>query len=142
MRGESSMISSGGDLTAAAEGISRWEMMALRSQRELQIDLRMSLHRESLMMRSMDWLALFECKVPRQRWPVSANVMAASMVSVSRISPMRITSGPAVGVFERVAERIGVETDFTLSHDRLFVMMDELDRVFRTDDVLRAPLVP
>ena len=51
------------------------------------------------MMRSIAWLALLECKVPMQRCPVSANVIAASMVSVSRISPMRMTSGACRSVF-------------------------------------------
>ena len=33
------------------------------------------------------------CSVPNTTWPVSAAVMAASIVSKSRISPTRITSG-------------------------------------------------
>ena len=43
--------------------------------------------------RSSVWSALFECKVARHKWPVSAKAMAASMVVVSKISPIRITSG-------------------------------------------------
>ena len=41
----------------------------------------------------MVWSALLECRVARQMWPVSAKAIAASMVSASRISPIRITSG-------------------------------------------------
>ena len=54
---------------------------------------------KKFMMRSMVWLALFECNVPRHRCPVSANAMACSIVSVSRISPIRITSGAWRKVF-------------------------------------------
>ena len=53
----------------------------------------MPFNRKKFMMRSIAWFALFECRVPMHRWPVSAKVMAASMVSVSLTSPMRITSG-------------------------------------------------
>ena len=45
------------------------------------------------MMRSIAWLALLACSVAMQRWPVSANAIACSMVSRSRISPIRITLG-------------------------------------------------
>ena len=46
-----------------------------------------------LRIRSKDWSAFVECRVPRHRWPVSAKVIAASMVSGSRISPTTMTSG-------------------------------------------------
>ncbi len=45
------------------------------------------------MTRSMVSAALDVCSVPRTRWPVSAAVMAMLIVSRSRISPTRITSG-------------------------------------------------
>ncbi len=48
---------------------------------------------KKLRMRSRVWSALLECRVARHRWPVSAKVIAASMVVASRISPIRITSG-------------------------------------------------
>ncbi len=51
------------------------------------------------MMRSIVWLALLACRVPRHRWPVSAKAIACSMVSASRISPIRITSGAWRSVF-------------------------------------------
>ena len=45
------------------------------------------------MMRSTVLVALVVCSVPSTRWPVSAAVIAIEMVSASRISPTRITSG-------------------------------------------------
>ena len=45
------------------------------------------------MMRSMVLTALVVCRVPSTRCPVSAAVIAMEMVSASRISPTRITSG-------------------------------------------------
>src|SRR5437870_2993837 len=45
------------------------------------------------MMRSMVLGALEVCSVPKTRCPVSAAVSASEMVSRSRISPIRITSG-------------------------------------------------
>ncbi len=45
------------------------------------------------MMRLMLWTAEFVCRVANTRWPVSAIVSAASIVSRSRISPMSTTSG-------------------------------------------------
>ncbi len=44
-------------------------------------------------MRSMVLTALVVCSVPSTRWPVSAAVIAMRMVSASRSSPTRITSG-------------------------------------------------
>lgn len=51
--------------------------------------------------RSNVWLALLACNVPRHKCPVSAKAMACSMVSVSRISPIKITSGAWRSVFFR-----------------------------------------
>ena len=51
------------------------------------------------MMRSSAWLALLACSVAMHRWPVSANATACSIVSRSRISPIRITSGAWRSVF-------------------------------------------
>ena len=45
------------------------------------------------MMRLIDSAAELVCRVASARWPVSAMVSAAWMVSRSRISPTRITSG-------------------------------------------------
>ncbi len=56
------------------------------------------------MMRSIVLAALVVCRVPNTRWPVSAAVMARRMVSRSRISPTRMTSGSS-----RRAERSALE---------------------------------
>ena len=45
------------------------------------------------MMRSMVFTAPLVWSVAMSRWPVSAAVMAVRMVSWSRISPSKITSG-------------------------------------------------
>ena len=45
------------------------------------------------MMRSTDWGASCVCRVANTRWPVSAAVSAVEIVSRSRISPTRMTSG-------------------------------------------------
>ena len=45
------------------------------------------------MMRFMVWAQELVCSVPRVRWPVSAMVRAAAIVSRSRISPTSTTSG-------------------------------------------------
>ena len=45
------------------------------------------------MIRSMVFTAPRVCRVAMSRWPVSAAVMAVWMVSWSRISPNKITSG-------------------------------------------------
>ena len=51
------------------------------------------------MMRSSAWLELLACSVAMHRWPVSAKATACSMVSRSRISPIRMTSGAWRSVF-------------------------------------------
>ena len=48
---------------------------------------------KKLMMRSSAWLALLACKVAMHKWPVSAKATACSIVSRSRNSPIKITSG-------------------------------------------------
>src|SRR5512139_2830789 len=63
---------------------------------------------KKLMMRSSAWLALLACSVDRQRWPVSAKAMAYSMVSRSRISPIRMTSGAWRRVFFSAENQLSV----------------------------------
>ena len=62
------------------------------------------------MIRSSAWLALLACRVARHRWPVSAKATACSMVSRSRISPIRITSGAWRSVFFSAATQLSVST--------------------------------
>ena len=95
------------------------------------------------MTRSRAWFALFAWRVPRQRWPVSAKPMAASIVSVSRTSPMRITSGACRSVYFRaLAIGEGIEPDLSLGYDTLLVMVHEFYRVLYGDDVPFLIFVP
>ena len=88
------------------------------------------------MMRSIAWLALFECRVARQRWPVSAKVIAASIVSRSRTSPMRITSGAWRSVFLSAFSYECVSKPISRWRDQaLLVLVHELDRILDRDDV-------
>ena len=62
------------------------------------------------------------CSVPNTRWPVSAALMAASIVSRSRISPTSITSGSWRKARRRASAKFGTSTpDFALVHDELLV---------------------
>ncbi len=45
------------------------------------------------MIRLIVWVASVVCRVEKTRWPVSAALSAVSSVSMSRISPIRMTSG-------------------------------------------------
>ena len=69
----------------------------------------------------MVWSALFECRVARQMWPVSANAIAASIVAESRISPIRMTSGASRIAFFSAAWKLWVSspTSRWLTIDRL-----------------------
>ncbi len=62
-------------------------------------------------MRSMDWAALFVCRVEKTRWPVSAAVIAVCIVPQSRISPTMITSGSCRNMFLRASPKLGVSVD-------------------------------
>ena len=94
------------------------------------------------MMRLIVPAALEVCSVPNTMWPVSAAVMAASIVSRSRISPTRITSGSCRNA-RRIASANDVHIDahFALIDRRLLVIVIELDRVFDRDDVVIDVLV-
>ena len=59
-------------------------------------------------MRSTASEALPVCSVPKTRWPVSAAVMAVSMVSRSRISPISITLGSSRREARRPAAKLMV----------------------------------
>ena len=94
---------------------------------------------KKLMIRSSAWLALLACSVARHRWPVSANATACSIVSRSRISPIRITSGAWRSVFfSAVLPAVGVDADLALRDDAVLVRVHELDRVLDRDDVAVA----
>src|SRR5215467_5459018 len=83
------------------------------------------------MTRSIVCGALCVCSVAKTRWPVSAAVSAVPIVSKSRISPRRITSGSW-----RSAPRRAVAND-----DAALVLVQKLDRVLDREDVVGARLV-
>ena len=94
------------------------------------------------MMRSIVVGALCVCSVPKTRWPVSAAVSAVEIVSRSRISPTRITSGSWRSAARSAsAKLVGVGADLALVDDALLVPVHELDRVLDRDDVVGARAV-
>ena len=62
------------------------------------------------MMRSTVRDAPVVCRVENTKWPVSAAVMAASIVSRSRISPTRITSGSWRSTRLSASPKVGTST--------------------------------
>ena len=90
------------------------------------------------MMRSMVAGASWVCRVAKTRWPVSAAVRAVAIVSRSRSSPTRMTSGSCRSTRrQRLGERFGVRADLALADDRALVAVQELDRVLDRHDVQR-----
>ena len=76
--------------------------------------------------------------VESTRWPVSAALSAMSIVSSSRISPTRITSGSWRSAARSASAKVvGVDADLALADARLVVVVEELDRVLDRDDVER-----
>ncbi len=87
-------------------------------------------------MRSIDWAALFVCRVEKTRWPVSAAVITVCIVCQSRISPTMITSGSCRNMFLRASAKLGrVGLQLPLGDGRLTVGEQVLDGVFDGDDV-------
>ena len=109
INGVLSMIS-----TAAARplpsflGTKRWEIMPRKFRDKSMSSCWWRSSGKKLMMRSIAWLALLACKVAKHKWPVSANAMACSMVSASRISPISITSGAWRKVFFKATSQLSV----------------------------------
>ena len=91
------------------------------------------------MMRSIVDGALCVCSVPKTRWPVSAAVSAVEIVSRSRISPTRITSGSWRNAARSASAKLDcVRADLPLVDDAALVAVQELDRILDREDVLRA----
>ena len=64
------------------------------------------------------------------------------MVSLSRISPIRMMSGGlAKSVFQRDREALGVGADFALVDDGFLVLEDEFDRILERKDMPGLALV-
>ena len=93
-------------------------------------------------MRSTVWAVSWVCRVAKTRWPVSAAVSAVEIVSRSRISPTRITSGSwRRAAFRRHGEGLRVGAHLALVDDAALVPVEELDRILDGHDVLVALLV-
>ena len=91
------------------------------------------------MMRLMVWTHELVCSVAKARWPVSATVSAASIVSRSRISPISTTSGSWRRTYlSAVLKLVGVGADLALVDEAALVRVQVLDRVLDRDDVLVA----
>ena len=83
-----------------------WEMMARRDSEIMERIMSFSAAGKTSTIRSMVLAADEVCSVPNTRWPVSAAVSARRMVSRSRNSPTRMTSGSS-----RKAERKALLND-------------------------------
>ena len=136
MCGVFSITSTAATRLPSFERTSRCEMIARRyCARSISICLCCSFG-NMLMMRSSVSGELFACSVASARWPVPARSIAACIVSRSRISPIRITSGAcAHRAAQRAMVRLRVEPDLALVDDRVLVAVQELDRVLDRDDV-------
>src|SRR5690606_4010631 len=93
MRVVFTMISSTAVLPPPILGTRRWQMMALRFWERRLASCSWVPASKKLSIRSRDDTALLAWMVDRHRWPVLAKRMAYSMVTKSRISPMRMTLG-------------------------------------------------
>ena len=90
------------------------------------------------MMRSIVCGASWVCSVANTRWPVSAAVIAVEIVSRSRISPTRMTSGSWRRTCLSALPNPCVSApDLALVHDARLVLVQELDRVLDGHDVTR-----
>src|SRR5881396_1752382 len=75
-------------------------------------------------------------RVEKTRWPVSAAWSATDIVSGSRISPTRMTSGSSRRAARSDGEAGRVVADLALADDAVDVLVGELDRVLDRDDVV------
>jgi len=81
------------------------------------------------------------CKVPKTMCPVSAAVMAVSMVSKSLISPTSITSGPVATPGEWPRRTWDVHTQLALVDRRFFVRVIKFDRILDGNNVMVESIV-
>ena len=93
-------------------------------------------------MRSMVLAAELVCSVPNTKWPVSAPDSARRMVSRSRISPTRITSGSSRKAERKASLKPSVSRCTSRWLIRHFLrFMHELDRILDGEDVAELALV-
>lgn len=81
--------------------ISVWEITARSDSESIARTISFSAAGNTSTIRSMVFAADEVCSVPNTRWPVSAPESARRMVSRSRISPTRITSGSSRSALRR-----------------------------------------
>ncbi len=90
------------------------------------------------MIRSMVWLALFECKVPRaQGAPSPADAMAEVLhrFCVAYFSDQDDIRRLAQGILQGVVPGVGVDSDLSVCNQRLMRLVHEFNRVFHRNDV-------
>ncbi len=85
-----------------------WEMTARSDSDSMARTMSFSAAGKTSTIRSMVLAAELVCRVPNTRWPVSAPVRARRMVSRSRISPTRITSGSSRRAERRALAKLWV----------------------------------
>ena len=94
------------------------------------------------MMRLIVSVASSVWSVENTRWPVSAASSAVSIVSKSRISPTRMTSGSWRSALRSAcANERGVDRHLALVHDRPAVAVEELDGILDRHHVRAARAV-
>ncbi len=100
-----------------------------------------SVGKTSMIRSTVPWAPVV-CSVPKTMCPVSAAVMAEEIVSRSRISPTRITSGSIRKARRSASGKLGTSTPTSrwLIIDFLCVVVI-LDRVFDRDDVMVEVLI-
>ena len=90
------------------------------------------------MMRLIVSVASSVCRVEKTRWPVSAARSAVSIVSKSRISPTRMTSGSCRSALRSACANDRVSTDdLALVDERQLIAVEELDRILDGHHVRR-----
>ena len=132
--------------TARPEPLARftsvWQTTPCRVRGELRAHLPLLVRREDVD-DAVDGLpASCVCRVAKTRWPVSAAVSATEIVSRSRSSPMRMTSGSwrstCLSAFAKLC--VSWPTSRWLTSD-FWLRVQELDRVLDRHDVVGAGAV-
>ena len=91
-------------------GISNCEITACNTVESWMRTISCWLVGKAFVIRSIVLAAPVVCSVPKTKWPVSAAVMAASIVSKSRISPTRIMSGSWRSARRSASAKFGTST--------------------------------
>ncbi len=110
-------------LRPVTSGMSAWQMTAIRLLESWTRTCSCCCGGNASTMRLMVVSAELVCSVAKTRWPVSAALMAVSIVSRSRISPTRITSGFCRRARRRPSAKVGTSTPSSrcVTTERLWV---------------------